>query len=406
MSKKSSKRQQERSLVGTILGIVVIALAIIFSEITGIDLLSVIDEAEPDTTIIIDSPDNPRPAAAPPVNVQPLLVGNGSGARKDFWAVYFNAPTGESDRSTYVNGIDVPLASAIGNVERTLDIAAFELNNEVLINAIVDAHERGVRVRVVTDDEHGVEDDEGITDLLDAGIAVVDDSRTALMHNKFMILDQQVVWTGSWNYTSNGTYRNNNNAVVMRSQRAVRAYQIEFDEMFVNGEFGPRSTEGSVSFSQNGTPVKIFFAAEDDVVSAIVEELDKAQDSIRFMAFSFTQDDIGNAMRERAADGINLQGIFETVGSRTQFSEMPFMFCAGFDVRQDGNKYILHHKVIIIDDHTVLTGSFNFSANATESNDENLLIIEDPDFAALYLQEFDRRWAEASPPEPEDIDCE
>jgi phosphatidylserine/phosphatidylglycerophosphate/cardiolipin synthase-like enzyme len=43
----------------------------------------------------------------------------------------------------------------------------------------------------------------------------------------------------------------------------------------------------------------------------------------------------------------------------------------------------------------VLIGSFNFSSNATNSNDENLLVITDPTIAALYTQEFERRWAEA-----------
>ncbi len=411
MSKNS--KQQGRSLAGTLLGIIVIVLAVIFSQITGIDLLALLQDLNlDDVTVVEEQPPQNVPAEpesnAPvvPAAVVPLAVGQGFGAQKGFWTLYFNAPTGSRDTSTYVNGIDVPLAQAINGVQRTLDIAAFEFNNEVLTEAVINAHGRGVQVRVVTDDEHGVEDEESILEFEEAGIPIVDDDRTALMHNKFMILDSQVVWTGSWNYTSNGTYRNNNNALALRSQRAVQAYQTEFDEMFARGEFGPRSTEGSASFTQNGTPVKIFFAAEDDVVSAIVEEVNNAQSDIRFMSFSFTQDDIGNAIRTRGGQGINVQGIFETLGSETQFSEMPFMFCVGLDVRQDGNPFILHHKVIIIDNDTVLTGSFNFSANATESNDENLVIIQDADLAALFLQEFDRRWAEASPPDPADIECE
>ncbi len=75
------------------------------------------------------------------------------------------------------------------------------------------------------------------------------------------------------------------------------------------------------------------------------------------------------------------------------------LYCAGHDVRQDGNSYTMHHKVIIIDDHTTLIGSFNFSANATDSNDENLMVVRNPDVAAQYIAEFERRFAEASPPD-------
>jgi phosphatidylserine/phosphatidylglycerophosphate/cardiolipin synthase-like enzyme len=325
----------------------------------------------------------------------------GSGAERGFWQVYFTAPTGSRDPATYVGGIDQALAAAIGGVQRTLDIAAFEFNNPVLTQAVLQAKQRGVRVRVVTDDEHGIEDEDTTLDQLQAaGITVVNDERSALMHNKFMILDGTTVWTGSWNYTINDTYRNNNNALVLRSRQAVADYQAEFDEMYLDEQFGPRSPADTPnpSFTQDGIPVQIYFAPEDEVIDAILNQINGAQGSIRFMAFSFTHDDLGDALLNRAAAGVDVQGIFETTGSQTQFAELTPLFCAGLPVRQDGNPFILHHKVFIIDAMTVVTGSFNFSANATDSNDENLVIIRDPALAQLYLQEYDRRWAEARTP--------
>ena len=116
------------------------------------------------------------------------------------------------------------------------------------------------------------------------------------------------------------------------------------------------------------------------------------------MAFSFTVDEIGDIIAARATAGVSVQGIFETTGSETQFSEMRPLFCAGIPVRQDGNSFILHHKVFIVDEVTVITGSFNISDNATNSNDENLVIISDPNLAAQYVAEFNRRWAEATAP--------
>ena len=95
---------------------------------------------------------------------------------------------------------------------------------------------------------------------------------------------------------------------------------------------------------------------------------------------------------------MTVQGIFERTGSESLWSELGPLYCAGLAVRQDGNPYLLHHKVILVDDHTVVTGSANFSANGTASNDENLLIIEDPALAAAYAAEFARRWDEASTP--------
>jgi len=63
---------------------------------------------------------------------------------------------------------------------------------------------------------------------------------------------------------------------------------------------------------------------------------------------------------------------------------------------------MFHHKVIIIDDNVVVTGSLNFSDNAADSNDENFLILAARE---IYLEEFERRWAETRPLSTADIDC-
>ena len=69
------------------------------------------------------------------------------------------------------------------------------------------------------------------------------------------------------------------------------------------------------------------------------------------------------------------------------------MKAAGADVLTDGNPYLMHHKVFIIDSQTVIFGSYNFSANAQDDNDENLLIVDDAGMARAFLDEFDRVYA-------------
>ena len=374
--------------------------------LTGLMLLIVACASEaPPTATPTPVPPSPTP---PPTDIEEVTLGLGRGYISDWWAVFFNEPSGSSDQATYVNGIDVPLANAIDQVQNTLDIVAFELNNEVIVQAILDAHERGVTVRMVTDDEHGLEDRDGIVQsLADAGIPVVDDSRSALMHNKFMIMDEQAVWTGTWNYTVNGTYRNNNNAIVMQNPQAVVAYQDEFDEMFKDGEFGPRSTDdGLIKFTQGDTEVSILFASEGNVIEAVGDAVREAKSNIRFMTFVFSSDSLAEAMLEMIQNpDITIEGVFENRNSTASWSQLPPLHCAGAHVRQDGNRYVLHHKTVIIDDDTVVTGSFNFSGNASRSNDENLMIIKDKDIARLYLDEWQRMWDNAEDLEPDEVVC-
>jgi phosphatidylserine/phosphatidylglycerophosphate/cardiolipin synthase-like enzyme len=227
-----------------------------------------------------------------------------------------------------------------------------------------------------------------------AGIELKDDDRTALMHNKFWIFDQQIVWTGSTNITVNGIFKQNNNVIVMRSPEIAYIYEREFQEMW-NGQFGPRapSTVSNQWAILDGTPIQVLFSAEDHAINNLIALVNDAQSSIRFLAFSFTDYPLAQAMIDRAKAGVDLKGIYETFGSNSIGSELTTFLCAGMQVRRDDNdKSILHNKVIIIDNTIVATGSFNFSSNADESNEENLVIVDNPEIAALYLQEFDKLW--------------
>ncbi|NIT57814.1 MAG: hypothetical protein GWN00_16775, partial [Aliifodinibius sp.] len=58
------------------------------------------------------------------------------------------------------------------------------------------------------------------------------------------------------------------------------------------------------------------------------------------------------------------------------------------DVRLDGNPGSVHHKVIIIDEQIVVTGSCNFSQSVKARNYENTLVIYDSEIATLYFEEF------------------
>lgn len=334
-----------------------------------------------------------------------------TGSGGSWWQVYFTDPLKVNNPDDLRGSIPEKLIGYINDAQHTIHVAAYEFDLTPVAEALVAAHQRGVEVEWVTDDEYGIEVDQdpghGQFAMLErAGIPVKDDGRGALMHDKFWIFDDQVVWTGSTNITANGNFRNNNNVLVITSSAVAAIYEREFAEMWA-GQFGPTSpsTAGNQAVTIEGTPVQILFAPEDKVISHLVPLLKSAQKSIRFMAFSFTNDEMAAAMIERANAGVDVRGIFETRGSETQYSEMSPLYCARVPVRQDGNPGTFHHKVLIIDDQTVVTGSFNFTANADESNDENVVIVANRDIAAQYLQEFERRWQEATSPDAQDVQC-
>ncbi|MGB9738750.1 MAG: phospholipase [Chloroflexus aggregans] len=289
----------------------------------------------------------------------------------------------------------------ITNARQSIDLATFEYTLQPLAEALATAHRRGVKVRAALDRE-SLEDpvDAKFAGILeDAGISISWEDTQAFLHSKFIIIDNQIVWTGSWNATINDTYRNNNNLLRITIPSLVENYRVEFAEMAA-GRFG-NSKQAVTPFSRITTPqatIENYFTPRERPAARIVEIINGARRSVRFMAFSFTSDAIAGAMIARRQAGVMVQGVFERRNADGTGSEFALLRDNGIEVLADGNCYTMHHKVIIIDDRIVITGSYNFTARAERTNDENLLIIDDPVLAAAYLTEFERVFTQAQNP--------
>ncbi len=351
-----------------------------------------------------------RPAAssAPTGKVIPTAADT-NGA---WWEVYFTDPIHVNDPANWQNSIEGRLIEKINAAQTSIHIASFEFDLTPVAEALIAAKQRGVDVRWVTDDENGLQADEDpgrgqFAMLQKAGIEVHSDNRSALMHNKFWIFDGQIAWTGSTNITESGIFEQNNNVIVVHSPEVAAIYEREFDEMW-SGQFGPKSpsTVDQQEVAVDGTPIQVYFSPEDHVLEHMIPLVGSANTSIHFMAFSFTDYPLAKAMIDRAQAGVDVSGVFEKTGSETESAELRTFFCAHVPARQDGNPKFLHDKVIIVDNRYVISGSFNLSTNATESNDENVIIIDNPAIANLYTQEFQRIWSIATDPEPGKFTCE
>jgi phosphatidylserine/phosphatidylglycerophosphate/cardiolipin synthase-like enzyme len=321
--------------------------------------------------------------------------GEGGDAPVDWYKVYFTAPDDPSSESLR-GGPDRTLADAIRAARLSVDVAAQQLDLWSMRDALIDAHRRGVAVRLVTESDYL--DEKEVQELIEAGVPVLGDRREGLMHNKFVVIDRIEVWTGSMNLTINGVYRNNNNLIRIRSSRLAENYTTEFDEMFVDDRFGPGSPANTPhpSFGLDSTLVEVYFSPEDGTADRLLELIAEAQESINFLTFSFTSDDLAEALIVRARDGVSVAGVFEESQYKSNTgTEYDKLLTAGLDVRLDGNPRQMHHKVLIIDEEIVITGSYNLSFNAENKNDENTLIIHRPDLAAEFLAEFKQVYAEA-----------
>jgi phosphatidylserine/phosphatidylglycerophosphate/cardiolipin synthase-like enzyme len=183
------------------------------------------------------------------------------------------------------------------------------------------------------------------------------------------------------------------------SRQVAADYAHEFEQLFA-GRFGTGKISGTPypHVQLGGTNVEVFFSPEDGVAKHVLQRLAAAKQSIHFMAFSYTEDKISDAMVTKRKAGLVVRGVFETQNAGGSGADFGRLKQGGVDVLEDGNCYILHHKVIIIDARTVITGSYNFTSSAERDNDENLVMVDDPNLARAYLDEFERVYAQAQAP--------
>jgi len=164
------------------------------------------------------------------------------------------------------------------------------------------------------------------------------------------------------------------------------------------------SLESTVTLLESQVQTRILgvhFSPHGGCEQQLLNWIGRANSTIEVLIYSFTLDSIGDALIEAHERGVQVQVVFE-VSQISQYSEYMKLKAAGIEVRNDTNSEAMHDKVMIVDGIIVLTGSYNYSENAEERNNENLLIINSTTVATTYGQEFAKIWDESLAAEEEE----
>lgn len=153
----------------------------------------------------------------------------------------------------------------------------------------------------------------------------------------------------------------------------------------------------SVPVSVPVTQIRAYFTPGHTVETAITDEIDAAQNTIRVQAYSFTNPLIVQALADARLRGVDVIVVLDK-SNRTQRSSVAELAQrAGIPTLIDDRHAIAHNKIMIIDDRIVITGSYNFSRAAEKSNAENLVIIESAPIARKYQQNWQKHHQHSKP---------
>ena len=344
------------------------------------------------------------------------------------------------------------LLTLIEAAERTIDFAVYGARNQTrILNALLAAQRRGVRVRGMVDrDRHGasyytstdewisrlgtdaVSDDmaresssEGIFeplcgrpdgfhgplqclayDLGHAWLTAEHASRddftdpalggvNKIMHHKFFVVDRRYVWTGSANISDSGTGGYNANAVVVADSRPLASvFTAEFEHLLARNRPTDRKPRDGVEiFSVGGAEVTTWFSPQDDSMRFGVQALiAKSRRTIDVAVFFLTNkwavaDLIGAHQR-----GVRVRVIVDATSAKNGYSKHELLRQAGISVKVENWGGKMHMKAAVVDGEFLVLGSMNWTSAGEDTNDENTLLVRSRPLAARMETSFEQMW--------------
>lgn len=318
--------------------------------------------------------------------------------------------------------LEAVIVDFIAAAEDTLDVAVQELDSLPIAQALIDARWRGVAVRMIVEQDYLQDEQElkaeprpGETDeqarirvqwrqdppreldinrdilaaLLRNRVHVSADYNPRIFHQKFIVRDcrrsagaRAALLTGSANFTHTDTHTNLNHVVVFADQRICKLYAGEFAQLTA-GEFG-RGRHGRVprAYNLGGVPVKVLFAPDHTPEQELVKQILKSTARVDFAVFTFSgSSTVDDALILAREAGRAVRGALDPGQASQRWAATRWLHDAGVELflprrRRPFRK--LHHKLMVVDDATVVAGSFNYTAPANDYNDENVFVLGSP----------------------------
>lgn len=342
--------------------------------------------------------------------------------------VFFNSP-GFKRGTEFNRKPSEFITERIDAANVSIDAAVYGFNKQNIVDALVRAHYRGVRVRLVADAGEYSRGSYGYDIMEQHKVPIQTGNQFHIMHDKFFVIDDRFVFVGTGNISNSEFTYNNNNWLWIDNDEHADLYTAEFEQMFA-GRFSAAKHPTTLPnrFQIGDTEVEVYFSPQDDAMGKILEELKNVDTSIYFTIFAFTKDQVASEFiaRQREFEAFNEANGFDdlpplerpkgVVGvldrsqlhGNGQYHQGYRLAANGIPMRLDGNENSglpgdyqagggrLHAKTMILDAGTpnarVISGSFNWSSAATISNDEILIILRGERITNQYLEEFYNIW--------------
>lgn len=358
-------------------------------------------------------PSAPAFAAVPPVPV-----------------VVFKGLSIKSLQFSRTDRIPVSLVGAIDRTEETLFLALYDLRLSEVADALLRAKARGVLISMVYDEGHakpavpgaGSGPSEEYLALLAAGVPIRllrGGGSFGIMHHKYAVFDGELLMTGSFNWTRPADEKNFENAVFKTDPALIAGFTKNWKWMWDYGRkpgaavdptaapgIGPPPADPAkpVSFGGGKFP-RYAFSPKGGVEDMLVDAIGRSKSTIDVAMFSFYAQRVADALIAAEARGVVVRVVADSMQARRS-QPMLALSKSGVSLRLSSGRAgtgAMHHKYALFDGAMLMSGSYNFSANAEQFNFENDLFTVAPAEVAAFGGEFAVIWAQAHKPAPDEL---
>lgn len=137
---------------------------------------------------------------------------------------------------------------------------------------------------------------------------------------------------------------------------------------------------------------KAYFSPGDDCLNHILELIDGCENSLDICVFTISDDRIKNALLNAHVENVAIRVISDNDKLKDEGSDIKELSQRGIAVKIDTTPYHMHHKFMIVDGKTLLTGSYNWTRSAARFNQENVLSMQDANVISSFQEHFDELW--------------
>ena len=203
------------------------------------------------------------------------------------------------------------------------------------------------------------------------------------LHEKFIVFDDSSVLFGTGNFTKSGLLTDFNVFIYTDDQKIVNVFLQEISN-FKKGKFANDKSPIHVNLKKTDlNKLTIVTGPSNQITKDILNNIKKAKKSIKVFSYSFTDPYFVEAFERISSKGVPVQ-IFSDDWNKLYNS--PIKYLSGIDVKYIDN---IHAKIILIDEHIVIIGSYNLTYRAREKNDEIIIIIDNESVANILNKKFD-----------------